>query len=377
MKTGMTLPELAASITATAESARDFILPARALRFTPDGSAAFGVGSEGLMYGINSVAHEQLGTYTGIPRQYYETMRNSSPALLAHNVNHWLDGHGDDKRLIRVAGDKVRAFLSNRYRPLDNYDLAQHVLPIISDLGLRVESCDITERKLYMKCVNERVQGEVTPGDVVQAGVIITNSEVGHGSLGVVPLLFRLICKNGMIRNELAHRKNHTGDKRVQDANLESALEVYADETRKKMDSALWSQVGDLVRAACSEAIFLQIVDKMREARTGEAVSKPVEAVELLRKRFDLTQEDGSGILGHLVKGGDLSRWGVLNAVTRYAQDVESYDKSTDLEKLGRRCPARLRSGDPSPQPEGVFRAYPRHHPHHHRHRPRRDHRRA
>lgn len=347
MKSGMTLSQLAASITATAESARDFILPAKALRYAPDGSAAFSVGTEGLMLGINEVAHEQVSTYTAIPRPYYETMRAQAPGLLASNVNHWLDKAGDDKRLIRVAGDKVRAFLSNRYRPLDHFDLAQHVLPIIHELGLTVESADITERKMYLKCVNPRVQADIRPGDhtmlgkggdIVQAGVIISNSEVGHGSLSVVPLVYRLVCRNGLIRQELAHRKNHTGDKRVSDAKLESALEVYADETRKKMDSALWAQVSDLVRSAVSKALFTQIVDKMREATTGEKITKPVEAVEaveVLRKRYDLSQEDGAGILGHLAAGGDLSRWGVLNAVTRYAQDVESYDKSTDLEKLG------------------------------------------
>ena len=44
---------------------------------------------------------------------------------------------------------------------------------------------------------------------------------------------------------------------------------------------------------------------------------------------------EASGILGHLAAGGNLSRWGFANAVTRYAQDVESYDRATELEKLG------------------------------------------
>lgn len=40
-------------------------------------------------------------------------------------------------------------------------------------------------------------------------------------------------------------------------------------------------------------------------------------------------------ILGHLIAGGDLSLYGLANAVTRHAQDVQSYDRSTELEATG------------------------------------------
>ncbi|MDQ6772201.1 MAG: hypothetical protein M3024_04315 [Candidatus Dormibacteraeota bacterium] len=33
--------------------------------------------------------------------------------------------------------------------------------------------------------------------------------------------------------------------------------------------------------------------------------------------------------------GGDLARYGALNAVTRAAQDAEDYDRATELEALG------------------------------------------
>ena len=55
----------------------------------------------------------------------------------------------------------------------------------------------------------------------------------------------------------------------------------------------------------------------------------------MLQKRAALTDDDRGGILRHLINGGDLSRWGVTNAVTRYSQDVQSYDKATELEALG------------------------------------------
>lgn len=37
----------------------------------------------------------------------------------------------------------------------------------------------------------------------------------------------------------------------------------------------------------------------------------------------------------YLIAGGDLSMYGLSNAVTRVSQDVESYDRATTLEGIG------------------------------------------
>ncbi len=39
----------------------------------------------------------------------------------------------------------------------------------------------------------------------------------------------------------------------------------------------------------------------------------------------------------HLIEGGDLSAYGLVNAVTHYSQDVEDYDRATEFEALGGR----------------------------------------
>ena len=341
MHRGTDLPTLAARIQAIAASARDFIMPANHLRMTPAGELAWQSGAEGLMLPTNRVADQQLSSYCEIPREYYERMPAS---LRAINANHWLDAHGTEKRLLRTAEGRVRALLSDRYRPLDNYDLASHVLPIIAEQGMRVESCDLTDTNLYLKCISPTTR-EATPGDGGhQPGVIIRNSEVGHGALSVTPMVFTLVCKNGLIRWEESRRKYHVGDKRKTEG-LAHALEVYCDDTRKKMDSALWAQVADNVRAAISETYFEASLGKIRAAKEGEALRAPEKACELARRAFSLTEVEAGGILAALAKGGDLSRLGFLNAVTRYAQDVESYDRSTELEALGGRI-LEMNSGE-------------------------------
>ena len=57
--------------------------------------------------------------------------------------------------------------------------IAATVLPIIGGIKeARVESCQITDNRMYIKVVNPRLQQEVRPGDVVQSGIIISNSEI-------------------------------------------------------------------------------------------------------------------------------------------------------------------------------------------------------
>jgi len=42
---------------------------------------------------------------------------------------------------------------------------------------------------MYLKVVTPRLEFEVAPGDIVHAGIVVTNSEVGCGTLSVQPLL--------------------------------------------------------------------------------------------------------------------------------------------------------------------------------------------
>ena len=39
--------------------------------------------------------------------------------------------------------------------------------------------------------------------------------------------------------------------------------------------------------------------------------------------------------MNYLIQGGDLSLYGLSNAITRASQDVESYDRATALEGIG------------------------------------------
>lgn len=329
---GLTITELAKKVESQQNEKRDFVLDSRMMHL--DGEARVHVTTKDADNAFSGTDHfhRQVAEKVGVPQGYYQTMKARAPGLLATNVNHWLSVE-PSKRMVRTIGDSARAFLSDRYRPMDNYDLLEAVLPVIGEpeLGLSVISSEVTETKLYLKVVNSRLQAEVKKGDVVQAGIILSNSEVGAGTLRIDPFVYRLVCLNGAISQDHSMRKHHVGGVRE-----EGVWEHFTDRTKSLTDQALWNQVRDLTRASIKDAVFHQIVDRMKDsARVGLRTDDIPEVIEVVRGQYSLTKEEGGGILRHLVEGGDLTVWGLGNAVTRMAQDVDSYDRAVQLEGIG------------------------------------------
>jgi hypothetical protein len=346
MKTGSSLQDIARTLESQQKSKRDFVSPSTELEFVamdPNQSSveqskdapdpmeySLRVNGYGA-FPINPIAHEQIASRVGVPQRYYDRMKAAAPELLRENVNHWLHTE-KDQRMVRTLGGNVRAFLSSRYRQLDNLDLAKTTLPVLARLGVQVESTEITERRFYIKAITPKITAEVRKGDIVQAGIVITNSEIGLGSVKVEPLIFRLVCTNGLIVNDYAMRKYHIG-RASEETDL--AAEFFRDETREADDRAFWMKVRDVVNGSFQQDVFEKIVDTMRASTERIIDADTVKVVEVIRKENKLTEDDGSLMLKHLILGGDLTQYGLLNAVTRASQDVRDYDHATELERLG------------------------------------------
>ena len=340
MKSGMTLQNLAVEIDRVRRTKCDYLIPSSSLsmRTFPDSSGnvptmAFNAPNGLQQLGLTEVARRQLADKLRIPFVYFKRMQDEQPALLDSNVNVWLGSEGNETRMIRTLDGNVRAVLSKRYRPIDNWQVAEWVLPLLNAFDdARVESCSLTETRMFLKVVTPRITEEVAPGDLVQAGVVISNSEVGHGSLSIQPLVFRLKCKNGLVASEGTMRRAHIG--RVLEAN-DDGVTVFQDDTLRADDRAFMLKVRDIVRQAMSESTLRLAVDRMRRTARIVIEGSPVRTVEILADRYALNEEEEGGVLRHLITGGDLSGYGLLNAVTAYSQEVTDYERATDFEELG------------------------------------------
>ena len=337
MKTGLTLDQFADTILTQSQQKADYLVDTRNLQLETYGSDIYlhlydnhSEVMEPLQ--INQTAHRQFGTHLKIPASYYDRMLTTHPELLAHNVNSWFQRE-PSKRMLRTMGGTARAFLSNRYRRIDNLEIAQVVLPIIGEMeGAHVESCQITESRMYLKVVNTRLEAEVVPGDIVQAGVIISNSEVGLGSVCIQPLVYRLVCSNGMIINDAQTRRNHVGRTNETD----ESFQLYSEETLMAEDKAFVLKIQDTVKAAVDKARFSQVISMMKTAKQVPMNTQDVPGiVRLASREFHITDDESTGVLQHLIEGKDLTLYGLSNAITRHSQDIENYDRATELESIG------------------------------------------
>ena len=316
---------------------KDYIGSARALRLYEDGQT-FEVRSPGeaRQFGTTRLFHRQAASALGIPAKYYDLMQSRKPELLAQNVNTWL-GDRENSYLIRTMdygdGPMARALLSDRYRRIDNMEIAAAVLPLFAGTDqYEVVSSEVTENRLYLKIVNRRLEMAVVPGDIVQAGVVVSNSEVGLGSVSVQPLVYRLVCTNGMVVNDMGERKNHVG--RAAKA-VDDSFHIYSDEAMEAEDRAFLLKLRDVTLAAIEESRFAQVVCRLKEAAGVPITGKVTEVVELTGKTYGFSSDEQDNVLQYLIAGGDLSQYGLSNAITRASQDVESYDRATALEGIG------------------------------------------
>jgi hypothetical protein len=337
MKTGRTIVQLAEEIERQNKVKKDYLVDTRTLQMeVQDEKPVLAFENRGDTWNryflMNDIAHRQIGTHLGIPAKYYDKMKDTLPELLAENVNRWFN-HEPSTRMIRTLDGNVRAFLSDRYRRIDNFEIASAVLPIIGQMQeATVESCEITETRMYLKVVNRRLQTEVVPGDIVQAGIMITNSEVGFSSVSVQPLVYRLVCSNGMVVNDAAMKRYHVGRGNEAGENFE----LFSNETLQADDRAFMMKVQDTVRAAVDETQFRRVVDMMREAKDAQITGHDIPTVvELTSRAPNLTNNENDGVLAHLIRNGDLSLYGLANAVTEHSQEVKSYDRATELESIG------------------------------------------
>lgn len=357
MKKGVNLQTLVQKLERTKKASVDFVQKTSNMFMTENGdpSLNFRIGDKYHTAKLTDHAHSQLASWAKIPNRYYQRMRSEQQSLLAANVNTWLHNNKNAARMIRCIdrgysndgnvvalrpddGDlMIRAFLSNRYRRIDNWDIAETTLKALAEIQLKadmkytVASADLTDSSMYIKIVFDNLIHEVKVGDPVRFGLIVRNSEIGLGRAVVSGFTERLVCTNGMVMHS-NYCKTHLG---VAIDDQDQALDFYSDQTIKADDLAVQAKLRDAIRGMLSQEHIDEMLYTMRAAVNTEEVQSPKQAVEDLGKKLGMSEVEQDSILFHLARDGDLTKWGMANAVTRTAEDLSSYDRATEFEEFG------------------------------------------
>jgi hypothetical protein len=349
MKTGITLMEMAQELERQRGAKRDFLADSRKLVMRDDARSLAMVSglaenSVAENFEVSEFAQKQLATRLDIPTQFYGRLQQKHPDILSGMVN-TLFQREPQKTMLRTLDGRVRAVMSDSYRPLDNYDLFDAIYPALRDSGVQIESCALTETKLYIKALAPWLDRDVPMPEGLVMGqghtffvrkvigaLIISNSEIGAGMLSISPGIFEQQCTNLAVFKSDGYGKIHVGKKKGAD---DQVIEYLSDDTKRLDDAAIWSRARDMVKATLDGRVIDGIVAKLTAARGDVITGNPAKVVELFAKKEGLNEAETGGLLKHFTNSGEASRYGLQWAVTRLAGEVEDYDRASDLERLG------------------------------------------
>lgn len=341
MKSQYNIEELASKLMENARNKKDMIVDTSYMTAIANGDVKLHIEDKKLgiddTYTMNNTCLNQIATKVGISKKYLDKMRDGHNALLQDNFNYWMQ-NTPKQQMIRTQGTTARAFLSDKYKRVDNEEIAQTVLPILVNEGYEIISSAITDSKMYIKARLPKLEREVTKGDVVQAGVTISNSEVGAGSVNVSPFIYRLVCLNGMTINDARLNSRHLTSSQ---ATLDGVYEILSDKSKELDNKALLSKVHDVVLSTSDEVRFEHNVAKMHQA-TEIKIKSPTKVIEVLENRYDLSKLEGESILENLVNRRDDTQkfanlWSVVNSITALGNTMEDYDRGTKMQEIGGR----------------------------------------
>lgn len=271
---------------------------------------------------ITDWALGQLATRVdaGLPIRY---LRKCPPELQAVNVNHWMDRFTDKHTpwLLRTStGDSnglVRGILSERYSPFDDHE----ILAILNQLfGEAHKDIDINwwyrdntgfHLRILFNDLTTQV-GTLPDGkpDIHKVGLHIENSEVGKKSIRITPLVWRLVCSNGMMgwavdgeifKQRHLYLKPHEMYGRVAEA-IGSALKV-----------------GDAAIEHLIQAKETKIAD-------------PLEIIKKLSEKNKYSKEFMEKTQGKFMEEEGNTAFHVIQAFTRACQETKNADFRTEIE---------------------------------------------
>jgi hypothetical protein len=149
---------------------------------------------------LRSNAYSNLMVRLGAPAEF---IRDRLPAPLQLATTNWLLGmsEGSSAATLRLRGGEVAAVVSGRYAPLDPIELVDTLRTalikhgLLEEVRIRGVATGLVDN---MRLVLPSETRELKKGDVSNVGIDISTSCFGRSAVHIAPLIWRLVCLNGM-----------------------------------------------------------------------------------------------------------------------------------------------------------------------------------
>ena len=283
---------------------------------------------------MTELAQIQLATKLEIPVTYWNKCRHQEKLdLLTLNINEWLEEYPKRilVRTLEFGGIQTcRAFLSDRYRRIDNWDLLFATMDEFATIEktngtpVNIDICSLTLNNMYVRAHIPAIKEEIVSGDPASPAIVISNSEVGAGRILVEPMIVRWNKGTAIIGTKKLS-KYHVGKKI-------DWTGILSNETIELQDKEMWSTICDYIRHTFDESFFQEMLLMLREAKTVELINPAVQ-IENFAIRFRLTDDRKEMLMNKFLKEGDDSKCGFVSAVTTYAAGCANMNDRIKLER--------------------------------------------
>jgi hypothetical protein len=321
---------------------RDYVASPSSLIFH-DGQLQVVGSGETVTYRPTDHFHSQMAEKLNIPGGYYKKMLAQASSLLDTNVNHWLNTESKNF-LVRTFQDaakgyQARAFLSDSYSIIDNYQILMEALESIKEAGVNVKvvNAELSETRMYLKVVAPEIVIQATEmlrnyrlsmdaGTGVISGFVLQNSEVGNGAFQIMPRAVVLACTNGAVMTQDALRKIHLGS-RMDELGFNKNKNVMAANVR-----LIKEQMKHAVKVFLSKEYLKKVVDTYSDLGQPKIEAPVQNVIEVVGKKYQIGEERRANILKYFIEGGDTRRMGLASAMTRECQDLTNADTKHETE---------------------------------------------
>lgn len=365
MKRGMTIEELLTEVQRQTSVKQDFLSSTKesvrmihihdsdpeierfkdrvALALLKDG------GGELQRFSISDNCHKQIAMKLDIPRKYYFRLLRDHRDMVIDSVNKLFEREPAN-RMLRTLDGVARAFLSDRYKRIDNDEVLSQVLPPLvkaAEDGTppppnQLLSSNVGDDRMHLKILftDDKLSQTISEGPrgsrTVKPGVSFSNSETGNGTLQIRGFFYQDYCLNGCVfgRTDMfSFRRPHLGGKLVAD---DEHRILFSDRTAQLQDQTMMAEMNDVVQRLASPEFAQEMGDRLRALSESTTVQNPRAAVDVTAKIVNLSEKEKDCVLESLIRDQDYSRWGMLNAITEIAnrKDV-SYDRACEIEEAG------------------------------------------
>lgn len=282
--------------------------------------------------------------------------------------------------LVRILDGQVRAVLSSRYRPLDSYTMFMQAYDSVLNAGGEIWNARLSDDGFQMQASTDGVHdylenylkdrmangdnhpvgrgnlggegedfkfgggGAHAGKDVYYPLLSVYNDEAGGGTCRLEFGTIRGACLNTMLLQHTLFELRHAGG----DLTAKTNNYVFSQDTQQKIAAAEMAKIKDAAAVAFQPERLQEVVSKLaalHEDRPPESV-EPRKLAQAVIGHNNLPKSLEDRLLENLLKEGDYSRYGLLQATTAVNHSLKDEDLNLamQIEEAG----GRILSSDTS-----------------------------